>query len=66
MTKGLLTIIYAYKKKNMAVTGTGRFHDQVESSWAKWPAKVLPGTLSNEELRELNQRCACGSDQAKR
>jgi len=47
-------LIYAYKKKNIAITGKGRINAQADSTWTKWPAKMKPGTLTNEELRQMN------------
>jgi len=47
-------LVYAYKKTNIAVTGTGALNGQAESSWARWSGKTKPGTTSNEELRKMN------------
>ena len=49
-------LIYAYKKTNVAVTGMGTFDGQAEDTWAKWSDKTKPGTLSNENLREVAAR----------
>ncbi len=47
-------LVYAYKKTNIAITGTGALNGQAESSWAMWPVKVKPGSTSNEDLRKMN------------
>ncbi len=47
-------LIYAYKKTNIAITGTGEFNGQAEKSWSMWPNKTKPGTTSNSRLRDLN------------
>ena len=44
-------LIYAYKKTNIAVTGSGMLDGQAKDTWASWPNKNLPGTMSNERLR---------------
>ncbi len=49
-------LIYAYKKTNIAVTGSGTLDGQAKNTWAKWPDKSLPGTMSNEELRVVGAR----------
>ena len=47
--------IYAYRKTNVAVTGTGTFHAQAGLSWALWPGKFRPRTkMSTGELRQMN------------
>ena len=48
--------IYAYKKINIAVTGPGTLDGQARDTWARWPDKSKPGTMSNEELREVGGR----------
>jgi polygalacturonase len=47
-------LVYAYKKTNIAITGSGALNGQAESSWAMWSGKTRPGTTSNEELRKMN------------
>ncbi len=47
-------LIYAYKKTNIAITGSGTLNGQAESTWAKWPLKLKPGTTTNEQLRKMN------------
>ncbi len=47
-------LVYAYKKTNIAITGTGELNGQAEDSWAKWPGKTKHGTISNSDLRRLN------------
>jgi len=47
-------LVYAYKKTNIAITGTGALNGQAESSWARWSGKTKPGTTTNEELRKMN------------
>ncbi|MCH7558536.1 MAG: glycoside hydrolase family 28 protein [Planctomycetes bacterium] len=49
-------LVYAYKKTNIAITGSGTLNGQAESSWAMWPSKLKPGTTTNEELREMNHK----------
>jgi len=49
-------LIYAYRKTNVAVTGKGTLDGQAEDTWARWPDKTRPGTLSNEHLREVGSR----------
>ncbi len=49
-------LIYAYRKKNIAVTGEGTFDGQAESSWCKWPSKTKPGTITNNQLRDMNHK----------
>jgi hypothetical protein len=48
-------LIYAYKKTNIALTGSGTLNGQAESSWAMWPDKEKPGTISNEVLRKMGK-----------
>ena len=47
-------LVYAYKKTNIAVTGSGALNGQAESSWAMWNGKTRPGTTTNEQLRKMN------------
>jgi len=47
-------LVYAYKKTNIAITGSGTLNGQAESSWAMWSGKTRPGTTSNEKLRKMN------------
>ena len=47
-------LVYAYKKTNIAITGSGKLNGQAESSWGLWPLKLKPRTTTNEELRKLN------------
>ena len=49
-------LIYAYKKTNIAVTGSGTLDGQAKNTWAKWPDKSKPGTMSNEKLRVVGAR----------
>ena len=49
-------LIYAYQKKNVAVTGSGTLDGQAKATWARWPDKTRPGTKSNEALRELGAK----------
>ena len=49
-------LIYAYKKTNIAVTGSGILDGQAKDTWARWPDKSKPGTLSNEQLRVVGGR----------
>jgi hypothetical protein len=49
-------LIYAYKKTNIAVTGSGTLDGQARDTWARWPDKSKPGTLSNEQLRVVGGR----------
>ena len=49
-------LIYAFKKTNIAVTGSGILDGQARDTWAAWPDKSKPGTMSNEELREVGAR----------
>ena len=48
-------LVYAYKKTNIALTGSGTLNGQAESSWAMWPDKEKPGTISNEVLRKMGK-----------
>jgi len=48
-------LIYAYKKTNIAITGSGALNGQAESSWAMWSGKNKPGTTSNEVLRKMGK-----------
>ncbi len=48
-------LVYAYKKTNIAITGSGALNGQAESSWAMWPEKEKPGTISNEVLRKMGK-----------
>ncbi len=48
-------LIYAYKKTNIAITGSGTLNGQAESSWAMWPEKEKPRTISNEVLRKMGK-----------
>jgi polygalacturonase len=45
--------IYAYKKKNIAITGKGTIDGEARNTWAKWRAKQ-----SNDQLlsREMNHK----------
>ncbi len=45
--------IYAYKKKNIAITGKGTIDGEAQNTWAKWRAKQ-----SNDQLlsREMNHK----------
>jgi len=49
-------LIYAFKKTNIAVTGSGILDGQARDTWAAWPDKSKPGTMSNEALREVGAR----------
>ena len=49
-------LVYAYQKTNIALTGKGSLDGQAENSWAMWPLKLKPGTITNEELREMNHK----------
>jgi len=46
-------LIYAYKKTNIAITGSGTLNGQAESSWVTWGGKEKPGTTPNEVLRQM-------------
>ncbi len=48
-------LVYAYKKTNIAITGSGALNGQAESSWAMWSGKNKPGTSSNEVLRKMGK-----------
>jgi len=48
-------LVYAYKKTNIAITGSGALNGQAESSWARWSGKNKPGTTSNEVLRKMGK-----------
>ena len=49
-------LIYAYQKTNVAVTGKGKFDGQAKDTWVQWGDKTKPGTLDNEDLREVGSR----------
>jgi len=48
-------LVYAYKKTNIAITGSGALNGQAKSSWAMWSGKNKPGTTSNEVLRKMGK-----------
>lgn len=44
-------LIYAYRKNNIALTGTGTLDGQAKDTWATWTEKQGPGV---ENIRKLN------------
>ena len=49
-------LVYAYRKTNIAITGSGTLDGQAKSSWALWNGKNKPGTTSNEVLRRMGRK----------